>query len=329
MSMEWSVANNNLFANQTMELSTAEEVFQIEKATTEYFFTLLADQGLAFQGPNHMLDTSVSVRDQSLSTGANSRQAILLESTITVIHIGDHGISDLSALLMFVTNKNTTSNSSFTTLDSMIGMGISVDMVAFTNAKESKLLTSIELSNNADATQDSKYTESEKTLIVVTSVLSFALFALSIILIWIAGGWLALRKQVKVLLHREEELSRMTRDIKQRPTQDTDEEAGSPTQSDVQDDVTQFTNPSGILGVNPYYGRSERRVNDFAGMGIKMTPARSNRNSGGGSPDSYSDSGRAPIGITSMRKLIPSEGGGGQQGDMNSLANFGIKRLDF
>jgi hypothetical protein len=326
MSMEWSVAN--LFANQTMELSTAEEVFQIEKATTEYFFTLLADQGLAFQGPNHMLDTTVSVREQSLSTGA-SGQAIILESTINVIHIGDHGISDLSALLMFVTNKNTTSNSYFATLNSMIGMGINVDMVAFTNAKESKLLTSIKLSNNTDATQDSKYTESEKTLIVVTSVLSFALFALSIILIWIAGGWLALRKQVKVLLHREEELSRMTRDLKQRPTQDTDEEAGSPNQSDVQDDVTQFTNPSGILGVNPYYGRSERRVNDFAGMGIKMTPARSNRNSGGGSPDSYSDSGRAPIGITSMRKLLPSEGGGGQQGDLNSLANFGIKRLDF
>jgi hypothetical protein len=208
----------------------------------------------------------------------------------------------------------------------LIGMDIQLDMVSFNFAIGSELLNRGESEPQA---VDEKYSDNEKVLIIVASVLSFALFILSVILIWIAGGWLALRKQVKVLIHREEEMTRMTKqqDIEPQPTQETDEEVGSP-----REDATNFTNPSGILGVNPYYGRSAGYPNALDGLGIKMTPARQ-----GNSGDSeiftpmseathYSDSGRAPIGITSMRKLIPEEGG---EGDRSSLGTFGMKRLKF
>jgi hypothetical protein len=312
MSLEWS-------DDRTDPLPT-DSVFAIEGACSLYFSRLLEDKShSAFQDPNEVLSTTVAVRKQRLDNGI-----MIIESDITVVHLGDEGIVDLAALLMFLTNRNTT-NSSFTDLDNLIGMGVHLDMVSFTNADESNLLTSV---NSEDVGKSStKYSDSEKTLIIVTSALSFALFALSIILVWVAGGWLALRKQVKVLLHREEELTRMTKqnnDIQEKPTEESDEEGGNA------DDVTQFTNPSGILGVNPYYGKSSTALD---GLGIKMTPACASNDNGSDifSPmseaTSYSDTGRAPIGIMSMRKLVP--GNGGDQKDRNSLGNFGIKRLEY
>ena len=318
MDMRWSTG-------RVTTLPT-EEVYHIEQATSSYFSELLAEKThSAFQEPNQVLNTAVSVQRQRIEN-----EVVVFDVLVEVLHVGDQGIVDLAALLMFLTNKNTT-NSSFTALDSLIGMGIELDMVSFANAEGSKVLTSIETIED-DST--SKYTESEKTLIVVTSVLSFALFALSIILIWIAGGWLALRKQVKVLLHREEELTRMTKqheELKMRPTEDTDEEGGRPSN----DDETEFTNPSGILGVNPYYGKNgQPEGSALDGLGIKMTPARGANDNDMGSeiftPMSeathYSDSGRAPIGIMSMRKLLPDS----QNDARNSLgAGFGIKRLEY
>jgi hypothetical protein len=111
-------------------------------------------------------------------------------------------------------------------------------------------------------------------------------------------------------------------------SEETDKEAGRPSN----DGETQFTNPSGILGVNPYYGRSGNSGSALDGLGIKMTPAHGANNSDTGSevftPMSkathYSDSERMPIGIMSMRKLIPN----GDQDDINS-STFGIKRLEY
>jgi hypothetical protein len=123
--------------------------------------------------------------------------------------------------------------------------------------------------------------------------------------------------------------------IEERPTEseeddDRDVEAASPSRDD---DATQFTNASGILGVNPYYGRSGHNGSALDGLGIKMTPFRSGNFSDTESDiatpmsagTSYSDTGRAPIGITSMRKLLPSE----QDDNRNSLSNFGMKRLEY
>jgi hypothetical protein len=316
MTLEWS-------DNRTEPLP-ADSVFHLEEACSLYFSRLLeAKSHSAFQDPNEVLRTTVAVQKERLDNGV-----MIIEADLEVVHLGDEGIVDLAALLMFLTNKNTT-NSSFTELDNLIGMGIHLDMVSFTNADESKLLTS---GHSEDVgISSTKYSDSEKTLIYVTSALSFSLFTLSIILVWVAGGWLALRKQVKVLIHREEELTRMTKqnndEIKEKPTEDSDEESGNA------DDVTQFTNPSGILGVNPYYGRSTRTPGALDGLGIKMTPAREYSENGSSvfTPMSaatpYSDAGRAPIGIMSMRKLVPDNGGG--QDDRNSLGHFGIKRLEY
>ena len=318
ISLEWPLDN------PSFTQYVVEDLFTIETATATYFSNLLAAPGLsAFQPPNMFVDASVAIRRQELS-GSN----MVTEATIDVYHVGNAGIVDLSDLLRFATNKNTTGSNDFLVLDSLIGMNVQVTMVSFSNAQESYALAggfeNFYISSNGDQQNQTKYSDSEKTLIVVTSILSFALFALSIILIWVAGGWLALRHQVRVLIHREEERTRMSiKAIEQVPTQDTEEE-----NSPRKDEATEFTNPSGILGGNPYYGKSTN-TNTFDGLGVKMTPSRrrkSETESEIGTPMSeYSDSGRMPIGIQSMRKLLANPA---PDNDFAPGA-YGMKRLNY
>lgn len=309
-----------------------EDVFEIERAASLYFSELLADKShSAFQDNTEVISTVVQAKKQKVGN-----DYIVLESVVDIINIGDESILDVASLLMFLTNKNTTS-SSFAHLDNLINVGYSIDMVSFSNENESSSMV-LAVGNEGFAAMDnSKYTAKERTLITVTSILAFALFAISVVLLWVAGGWLALKKQVKILLHREEEMTRAGMyDIKQKPTRDTDEEAGSPTSSHGKE--TQFTNPSGILGVNPYYGKA----GVLNGMGIKMTPSRGLDNGDAASDvftpmsqaTSYSDTGRIPLGITSMRKLVPGREdheapSPNSESQRESLEAFGMKRLDY
>ncbi len=315
MALEWKIDNPS-FTEYVVE-----DVFAIETAASKYFSDLLAERSLStFQPPNRFVDVTVSVRRQTLS-GDN----MVTETTLNVYHVGNSGIANLSDFLQFVTNKNTTGSEDFLVLDSLIGMNVKVGMVSFANAKESLAMAggfeSFYVHAKKDLEDEKKYSESEKTLIVVTSILSFALFGLSVILIWVAGGWLALRHQVKVLIHREEERTRLSvLAIEQKPTQDTEDT------NPEKDEGTEFTNPSGFLGGNPFYGKS---VNNFDGLGIKMTPQRPRRSdldSEIGTPMSeYSDSGRMPIGIQSMRKLLANR----TNDNDFALDTYGTKRFDY
>eukprot|EP00980_Cylindrotheca_fusiformis_P003033 scaffold709_cov197-Cylindrotheca_fusiformis.AAC.1 len=309
-----------------------EDIFKIERASSLYFSELLADKShSAFQDITEVVSVAVHAKKQKVGNNY-----ISLESVVEIINIGDDSILDVASLLMFLTNKNTTS-SSFTALDQLMSVGYSIDMVSFSNDNEtSSMVIAVDATSN-DPVDDSKYTAKERALVTFTCILAFALFTVSAVLLWVAGGWLGLRKQIKILLHREEEMTRMgQQEIERKPTQETDAEAGSPTSSHGKE--TQFTNPSGILGVNPSYGKRGA----MNGLGVKMTPARGIDNGDAASDvftpmsqkSSYSDTGRIPLGITSMRKLVP--GRDNMEADTpprssqrNSIGSFGMQRLDY
>jgi hypothetical protein len=303
--MEWNT-------NEAGYMPT-ETVYQVKQATAQYYKELLNDPThSAVQENSKILSTLVIAREQELDS---ARGSIILQSLIHVIHSGEQGLVDLAGLLMFVTSRNTT-DSSFTALDQLIGLDTPITMISFTNEDGSVLLGTADVLIEED---DENISDTEKTLIIASSVLAFALLFVSIILIWVAGGWLALRKQVKVLIHREEELTRMTKqqELNELPTADEEDE---------DEENTQMTNPSGILGVDP---------NAMHGLGIIMTPGRRRDFSDNGSDiatpmsaaTEYSEN-RSPLGIMSMRKLLPSAE---QNPDdhINSLANFRVERLSY
>lgn len=290
--------------------------------------------------PKNVLSVSVDIEKQRVEGNQ-----IILNGNVEVMHYGDQGIIDLAALLTFLVNKNNT-DSNYVYMDQLVDSGGStVETLDFFFVSESmQLASNLTLTTDLEIqTGDSGRSGAEKTLIVVVTLLSITLLGLAAVLCWIGGGWLALRKQVKVLLDREEELTRMTqRDgIQAKGTHET--ESDEDNKSPSRESQTNFTNPSGVLGV---YGMNMYSSDKLQGLGIK-TPNHKNgafdaSDDGLATPMStYSDSDRAPIGIMSMRKLVgpdsalpvrrndEEESEGGLDDEHNDIENFGMKKLEY
>ncbi|MGK3733470.1 MAG: hypothetical protein ACI90V_000306 [Bacillariaceae sp.] len=304
------------------EFST-EDIYHIEEASSLYLNELLTnEESLPFvEQPDSIIDVTVEVQSQEVNGNE-----ISLDSEVTVIHYGNVGIIDLAALFTFLVNRNNT-DSRFIYLDYLFQPDATIELISFDFVSES-----IAMASNITATSDmdmqnSKYSGNEKTLLIVTTFLSITLFGMSAILIWVGGGWLMLRKKVQVLLLRDEELTRMTQNhhqqnhhqrggIQSKPTAETeggDEE--DPDNSRSNESQSHLTNPSGMLGVNDHRdnGSSEKGPISVYGLGVR-TPAKIGDTSDDfdtpmsvmSTYSSYSDTGRAPMGIMSMRKLVPS-----------------------
>jgi len=302
-----------------------EEIYDIERATSTYFSELLSDKSHStFDTNRDVISTLVQAKKQKVGN-----DYVILESFVDIMNIGDEGILDVAGLLMFLTNKNTT-DSSFAHLDKVVNIGYSIDMVSFTASMQtSEFIAPIER-NFIVAPIHEEQVSQNKTMVSVTIVLAFALVAIALILVYVTGGWLALHKRVKDLLRREDEITTQMRDIKSRPTEDT----GSPGSSNGHE--SKMTNPSGILGMDPRYGKA----GTLDGLGVKMTPIRGFENGDaasdvftpGSQATSYSDTGRIPLGITSMRKLIPGAENidyDQEAAQRKSQQSFERKRLDY
>ena len=308
---------------------STEDIYHIEEATTLYLQELLAnDDSLTFlEQPDSLIDVSVNVQSQQVNGNE-----ISLDSEVDIVHYGEEGITDVAALLTFLVNRNNTDSSSIY-LDRIIQTDATIELISFDYISESTAMaTNLTTTETLNKLKNSQKYGSEKTLIVVTTLLSITLFGMSAILIWVGGGWLTLRQKVQDLLIREEELTRMTRNIESKPTLDTDigdeEDQNSPSGDNGS---SHFTNPSGLLGVN---GGSRPNI-----YGVK-TPAKL----GGGTTvddhatpmsvmSDYSDTDRVPIGIMSMRKLVPPQHQDDSDEDRsneNIANNFnGMKKLEY
>jgi len=301
------------------EFST-ENIYHIEEASSLYLNELLTnDESLPFlDQPNSVIDVNVDVQTQRVDG-----KEISLDSMVTVVHYGNVGIIDLAALLTFLVNRNNT-DSSFVYLDQLIQIDASIELISFEFVSKSITMagniTTTSAMENINALQDSKYSGNEKTLLIVTTLLSITLFGMSAILIWVGGGWLMLRKKVQALLLHEEVLTQHHQQgcIQSKPTAETEEgDEKDLDNNPSEESQTHFTNPSGIIGINNNHcdagGSLERGHIPIYGLGIN-TPAKV-----GGTSDNfetpmsamstysvYSDTGRAPMGIMSMRKLVPS-----------------------
>ena len=280
---------------------STEEIYHIEEITAQYLRELLTnDDSLTFlDEPDSVIDVSVNAQTQQVYGNE-----ISFGAKVDVTHYGEVGITDVAALLAFLVNKNNT-DSSFIYLDHILRADASVELISFDYISESiPVATNLTTASTLIEIKNAKKYGSEKTLLVVTTLLSITLFGMSAILIWVGGGWLSLRKKVRDLVLREEELTRMTMNIVSKPTADTQDgdEEDSPRGGY---DSSQFSNPSAIHGS---YNRGARP--NMYGLGVK-TPSKMISGSASelATPMSvmseYSDTDRAPIGIMSMRKLVP------------------------
>lgn len=294
---------------QSENTFTTEEIYNFEEVTAKYLQELLTndDSHEFLKEPESVIDVSVTVQTQQ---GVGDE--LYMGSKVDVVHYGDFGIMDVAALLNFLVNKNNT-DSSFIYLDHILATNAPIQLISFDFISESvPVVTNITTIEELNAVKNAKKYGSEKTLIVVTTVLSITLFGMSAILIWVGGGWLILRKRVRELVLREEELTRMTMNIVSKPTADTED-------GDEEDPES----PSGRHASTNM--RGSRR--NFYGLGAR-TPSRMGSANDIGTPMSvmsdYSDTNRAPLGIMSMRKLVPPRANNDSPSNSNSM-----KKLEY
>lgn len=288
------------------EFST-EEIYHIEEVSSLYLNELIInDESLPFLDQlNGIIDVSVNVKTQTVDGNE-----ISLDSEVIVIHYGTTGIIDLAALLTFLVNRNIT-DSSFVYLDHMIETDSSIELISFEFVSESITIASnITTTSEIEkiiALQSLEKSGNEKTLLIVTTLLSITLFGMSAILIWVGGGWLMLRKKVQDLLLREEELTQHFQQgcIESKPTIETEGDDGEPDNGHPEEDneTNDHDDDSGTMESAPL---------SMYGLGLN-TPAKTNGYtiaeletpmSAMSSYSNYSDTGRAPVGITSMRKMV-------------------------
>lgn len=302
---------------QSANAFTIEEIYNFEEVTAKYLEELLTndDSHEFLKEPESVIDVSVTVQTQQLIG-----DELYMGSKIDVVHFGDFGIMDVAALLNFLVNKNNT-DSSFIYLDHIQKTKAPIQLINFDFISESiPVVTNLTTIEELNKVKNAKKYGSEKTLIVVTTILSITLFGMSAILIWVGGGWLVLRKRVRELVLREEELTRMTMNkIDSKPTEDTedgDEES-----------------PRGRYVSSSNYMRGTR--SPFYGLGVK-TPSRMGSAMSAddelATPMSvmsdYSDTNRAPLGIMSMRKLVPPRGNNNTPSRSPYKSN-GMKKLQY
>eukprot|EP00535_Pseudo-nitzschia_heimii_P002813 CAMPEP_0197185238 /NCGR_PEP_ID=MMETSP1423-20130617/11504_1 /TAXON_ID=476441 /ORGANISM="Pseudo-nitzschia heimii, Strain UNC1101" /LENGTH=364 /DNA_ID=CAMNT_0042636249 /DNA_START=66 /DNA_END=1160 /DNA_ORIENTATION=- len=316
---------------------SADDIFHVEEATSLYLRELLMnDSSLRFlEEPDSLIDVSVNVQTQQVN-GMNGNE-ISLGSEVDLIHYGDVGITDVAALLTLLVHKNNT-DSSFIYLDHIIRTKSSIELMRFDYISESAVMaTNLTTFSALIEVKNAKKYGNEKTLLVVTTLLSITLFGMSAILIWVGGGWLVLRKKVQDLLLREEELTRMTRNIESKPTQVTED--GDEENQDSfsrENGSSHYTNPSEILGVNSgsrpnMYGNDMKTPGKVAGGRMSVDDLATPMSV----MSEYSDTDRVPIGIMSMRKLIPppqvnDDDDNDNADDEKTAGDFnGMKKLEY
>ena len=310
-------------------LFSTQDVYSIEQSSSDYFHSLLINDESTLRFLNDpqqdIMDLTVTVTNQQATTTSTNGGIIQFDAIVSLVHVddvGSDGVSDLAALLTFLVDRNNT-GAAYVYLDDEIRSTTTSNPVSkirsmsFSYEGPSEVLEDIMvpqpvLDQYAASTGRS---DTEKTLIIVVTFLSLALFSILALLYWMAGGWLELRKQLQMIVRREELEKQQDNnnddDLKMNPTHETDD-MESPSRD------SHMTTPSGFLGVsNPYLNTSRA----MEGYGIKMTPVRDQRTYAENDDEEhgdqqeiatpmstmseYSDSGRVPIGIMSMRKLMP------------------------
>ena len=310
-------------------LFNTQDVYSIEQSSSDYFHSLLINDESTLRFLNDpqqdIMDLTVTITNQQATTTSTNGGIIQFDAIVSLVHVddvGSDGISDLAALLTFLVDRNNT-GSAYVYLDNEIRSTTTSNPVSkirsmsFSYQGPSEVLEDITvpqpvLDQYAASTGRS---DTEKTLIIVVTFLSLALFSILALLYWMAGGWLELRKQLQIIVRREELEQKQDNDngddLKMNPTHETDD-VESPSRD------SHMTTPSGFLGVSNPYLNTSRAMEDY---GVKMTPVRDQRTfSENGDEEhgdeqeiatpmstmsEYSDSGRVPIGIMSMRKLMP------------------------
>lgn len=267
-----------------------------------------------------LLHTRLKTESQQINAGLLPQQQVLavdlhvknvtqlstegdfhMNAMVDVLYVADSTavVQDMASVLIRLTRQEDIEALLRDDIDTILGQEAQAVTINFRSVHPpSSMLWEIE------EHVDNSGKNTDKALILACTLLCAALFVVTTVLLYVVGGWRDLRDKLE---EQMEWIKSRTYSGSHDEDDSGDEESGiDVADSESVDD--QATNPSGILGAASNEEQQQRMART-AGLGIHSTPERGIDGDAGydttpfSEMSQYTDSSRAPLGISSMRKM--------------------------
>jgi hypothetical protein len=287
MEVDWvakDVATLNLDEINEFESAIAVLLHDTMKKESESVTGLLPEQ-------------KVLATDMHVQNVTKNDKYFHLEALVDVLYVAELGVPDMASVLIRLSRRENVEGKLLEDAHEILGAPLQSIVLNYkTLDPPTTKVWEFEEHHSSD--------KADKSLILACTLLCAALALVTIVLLYVAGGW----RDLKDKLEEKMDWFKDHRKTYSSDEEEADEEEGGVDVADSQsyegdEDEDVVTNPSGMLGAS-----SKDEGNAAEGLGIHRTPERGIDEDGYTTTpfsemSNYTDTSRAPLGITSMRKM--------------------------
>lgn len=283
------------------------EINEFENAIAVLLYTTMKKESESNVGL--LPEQKVLAIDLHVKNVTKKSSSFHLNAVVDVLYVAQAGIPDMASVLIRLSRQENVEDSLLDDIYEILG-GTAESVNVHFKTLEPPATKLWELQDHDHASQ-----KADTSLILACTLLCAALVLVTSVLLYVAGGWRDLREKL------EEQIDWIKDQRRTYSSDESDEESG---EIDVADSGSadegdeEATNSSGIIGA------SSNDNNAMEGLGINSTPERGITDDGYDTTpfsemSNYTDTSRAPLGITSMRKMLPSNGHRDRDSMLSSL----------
>ena len=301
MEVDWSIDseeatdNLNLHDVNSLEASMAVLLHTSLKLESEQINAGLLPQ-------QKVLAVDLHVKNVTQKDSTTNAIDFHMNAMVDVLYVANanHAVQDMASVLIRLARQEQIEEQISDDIYSILGNTANTVTINFRSVDPpSSMLWEIEehVDNSGENT--------DKALILACTLLCASLLVVTAVLLYVVGGWRDLREKL------EEQMdwikSRTYSGSHDEGSNNSGDEESGIDVADSESVDDQATNPSGILGAAS--NEEHQRMARTAGLGIHSTPERGIDGDAGydttpfSEMSQYTDSSRAPLGISSMRKM--------------------------
>jgi len=319
MEMDWTAAGIdtlNLGDVNALEDAMSVLLYTTLRQESESDVGLLADQNVL------TVDTQVQnvVKTNNANNNNSSKNEFTMRAVVDILYVENKdigAIEDMASVLTQFAQQEQLEQTLADDMDTILGgmtSSISLKFRSMDDDQTRPVTTMLyETTNSSEGSNALK--EANMILIIACSILGAALVFMSVVLLYVVGGWRDLRQRLQDQIFWIKQQHRTYSSDAESET--PDEESGIDVADSGDADDCAATNPSGILGASASeeYEEQQRQRMRTAGLGIHSTPERGIDGDAGydttpfSEMSQYTDTSRVPLGIASMRKMQQSADG--------------------
>ena len=273
------------------------EINEFENAIAVLLYTTMKKESESNVGL--LPEQKVLAIDLHVKNVTKKESAFHLNAVVDVLYVAEAGIPDMASVLIRLSRQEKVEDRLLDDIYEILG-GTAESVAVNFKTLEPPAQMLWELEEHTHSSQ-----KADRSLILACTLLCAALVLVTSVLLYVAGGWRDLREK----LEEQIDWFKTQRRTLNSESEDDDEESGGVDVADSQsyegdddDGDEEATNPSGIIGA------ASKEGNAMEGLGINSTPERGINDDGYDTTpfsemSTYTDTSRAPLGITSMRKM--------------------------